>query len=66
MEKMIRTHLTFTFDDTTITREQIVERLDAALVREFPDVDVHTRWVTALADSPLFGAAKHAREKGGA
>ena len=42
MEKMIRTHLTFTFDEATVTRAQIVDRLDAALVAAFTDVDVDT------------------------
>jgi hypothetical protein len=64
--KTIRAHLTFTFDETKATREQIVDRLDAAIETAFPDMDVHTRWIATLADSPLFGAAKRAREKGGA
>jgi hypothetical protein len=64
--KTIRTNVTFTFDEATVSEQAIKDRLEAALAMEFPaDVDVHTRWVSQLSDSPLFGAAKHAREKGG-
>jgi hypothetical protein len=61
MMKTIRTNLTFTFDDTHISEAGVKDRLDAALMSTFPDagIDVHTRWVSELSDSPLFGAARH-------
>ncbi len=56
--KVRRVNITFFFDDTKTSREEIVDRLDRILVEEFSDLDDwHTRWVTELADSPLFGAA---------
>ena len=62
---MARATLTFQFDDTKITRETIVDRLDAALIETFPDdvVDVHTRWVSKLEDAPLFGAGRDFRDE---
>jgi len=57
--KTIRTHLTFTFDETKVTEQDIKDRLDVVLTDEFDDVDdVDTRWVSELSDAPLFGAAK--------
>jgi hypothetical protein len=57
--KVIRANLTFEFDETKVTEDDIKDRLDAILTDEFgADVDIHTRWVTRLADSPLFAAAK--------
>ncbi len=58
--KARRVNITFFFDDTKTSPEEIVDRLDRILMEEFSDLDdVHTRWVAELADSPLFGAAKN-------
>jgi hypothetical protein len=60
-----RVILTFEFNPSTVTRDQLVERLDAALETAFPDkdVDVDTRWVSVLADAPLFGAGRRIRTR---
>src|SRR5262245_18720260 len=55
---VVRTNLTFWFDPTKISREDLVDRLDAVLVEQFHDVeDWNARWVSDLSQSPLFGAA---------
>lgn len=58
--RTIRSNLTFTFDPAKVSERDIKDRLDAVLLEAFGDDvdDVHTRWVEALADSPLFGAAR--------
>ena len=62
----IRVNLTIEFDETTITADAIKDRLDDLLVQEFSDVtDWHTRWVSDLSQSPLFGAAQQPYPKQG-
>jgi hypothetical protein len=46
------------FDESRLSEAEVKDRLDAIIESEFTDVaDVHTRWISNLADSPLFGAA---------
>jgi len=61
MAKYIRATLTFEIGEGAV-REEIVDRLDGLIEENFSNgehgiVDVSTRWVAALADSPLFGSA---------
>lgn len=58
MEKIRRVNITFWFDDTKVSERELCDRLDALLVDRFSDLeDWDTRWVSDLADSPVFGAA---------
>lgn len=52
-----RVNITFWFDETKVSDQELCDRLDALLVERFSDCeDWHTRWVSKLSDSPLFGA----------
>ena len=69
--KAIRANVTFEFDERKVREADIQDRLDSLLCDEFVrDVaveDFNVRWVSNVADSPLFGAARmsHATRDGG-